>query len=80
LAATACAGSTPFAKAPQLAAPDRELTRDCADPTVLPDRELTQAEVERYWGEDRFRLAVCRDRNRGLLRFFTFRDDGLRKK
>lgn len=78
LVATACAGSTPFAKAPQLEPVAPELAADCDDPTKLPDRELTQAEAERYWRQDRYRLAVCRDRHRATLRFFELRDDGLR--
>jgi hypothetical protein len=77
---TACAGSTPFVKAPELAVVDPNLAKDCDGPTIIPDRELTQAEAERYWAQDRFRLVVCRDRHRETLRFFTFRDNGLTKK
>jgi hypothetical protein len=77
LAVTACAGSTPSIEPPKLAAVDRELAKDCDNPTILPDRELTQAEAERYWAQDRFKLVVCRDRHRETIRFFTFRDNGI---
>lgn len=37
-----------------------ELIRlQCADPVTLPDRGLTQREVERFWGVDRTNLAKC---------------------
>lgn len=80
LALTGCAGLTDFFKAkqaPRLDPPPKALQSRCQDPVLLPERELTQQEVEAYWGRDRANLIVCTDRHSGLLRFFTVRDAGI---
>jgi hypothetical protein len=60
-----------------LAAVDPALAADCDAPVALPDRELTQAEAEKYWRKDRAALRVCVDRHHETIRFFTFRDNGI---
>ncbi len=34
----------------------------CAQPTPLPDKALSGADIVKYWGPDRVALAVCRER------------------
>jgi|GEM_PF-196349 len=54
---TACAASTEGKLAPP-----PSLTVACPAPVALPDRALTQAEVELSWGRDRSALRDCGDR------------------
>jgi hypothetical protein len=64
LALTACLGST---GADVLRpAPPPSLTAPCPHPVRLPERELTQAEVERFWGRDRSALRACGGQVEGL--------------
>lgn len=39
----------------------------CATPALLPDRDLTQAEVAAGWGHDRAALRACEARRRSLV-------------
>ena len=64
LALTACAGS-PGVSVPR-PGPPPSLTAPCAAPVALPDRGLTQAEVETLWGRDRSALRECGGKLRGL--------------
>jgi len=48
-----CKGSTGSVK------PETSMLRSCALPASLPDRDLTQAEVERFWIRDRQNLINC---------------------
>lgn len=60
---TACddwRGSSP------IAAPPPSLTAPCPAPVTLPDRGLTQAEVEVAWGRDRRALRACAGQVDGL--------------
>ncbi len=66
LALTACAGSIPSTDRLRLDPPEASLTQPCSAATRLPDRTLTQAEVEAFWIRDRQRLAQCRSRHGGL--------------
>ena len=59
----ACSGSTPVEVPP----PPAALVAPCAEPTRLPVRALTQAEVERLWGGDRGRLRDCAARHDALV-------------
>jgi hypothetical protein len=59
----ACNDLTRFVK-PNI---DATLLLPCDDPVFIPERDLTQEEVERYWGEDRSRLVACRDKHTGLV-------------
>jgi hypothetical protein len=56
LALTACAAST---KSGSSAKPELSVTQKCARPVLLPDRELTQADVEKLWVKDRKALVQC---------------------
>lgn len=66
LALTACAGSTPSIDGVQLDPPSEAVTRPCAGPMLLPDRELGQSEAETMWTRDRAALKTCRHRHRVL--------------
>lgn len=57
--------------------PDTTLTKECKDPVVLPNRALTQQEVEKYWLEDRKNLKLCKVEKNGLVEFYTYRDEEL---
>lgn len=62
LALTACAAS-PSVKAPS---PPPSLTAPCRAPVALPDRGLSQGEVETLWGRDRSALRECGAKVKGL--------------
>jgi hypothetical protein len=55
LALTACAGS----RAADVQPLPPSVAVPCHDPVALPQRGLTQAEVERLWGADRDALRDC---------------------
>lgn len=76
LAVTACAGSEGSGKttAPVFGSIPPKLKQACAKPGELPDRDLTQAEVESYWGKDRAALVNCGNGKRGLVKFVEDRD------
>lgn len=50
---TGCAGSKPSVEAPPSA------TLPCAAPVTLPDRALSDRDVEILWGRDRRALLDC---------------------
>ena len=62
LALTACAAS-PSVKAPP---PPPSLIAPCRAPVALPDRGLSQGEVETLWGRDRSALRECGAKVNGL--------------
>jgi hypothetical protein len=64
LVLTACGGSTAGSHA-RVAVPP-SLTVPCRLPAGLPDRPLTQAEVEIHWGQDRDALRRCAGQLAGL--------------
>lgn len=64
LALTACGGSTGVSVT--LPLPPPSLVAACAMPVALPERALTQAETEIYWGRDRGALRACGGQVRGL--------------
>jgi len=64
LALTACAASTGVK--PRISPPPSLLV-PCDKPVHLPERALTQAEVETLWGRDRAALRRCGARHRGLV-------------
>jgi hypothetical protein len=47
--------------------PPPSLTAPVPGPVALPARDLTQAEVERFWRADRARLLDARDKHKGLV-------------
>jgi len=66
LALAACSGSTPSVEDLNLQRPAASLTQECPRPVSLPERVLTQAEVEDYWLVDRRNLLNCRSRHAAL--------------
>lgn len=46
--------------------PPASLTVPCAGPVALPERALTDAEIEVMWGRDRSALRACGSRLAGL--------------
>lgn len=63
----ACAASTPSSEQLRLDPPPASTTIPCQNATRLPDRELTQREVEDFWIRDRQRLAECHSRHGALV-------------
>jgi len=64
LVLTACAAST---VAILTIGPPPSLLALCAIPMNLPERALTRAEVEAFWGRDRTALRWCQGRYRVLV-------------
>ena len=46
--------------------PPASMTTPCAGPVALPERALTDAEVEVLWGRDRTALRACGERHAAL--------------
>ena len=59
---TACGGSTPV----EPIAPPPSLTAPCPRPVGLPERAMTQVQVETAWGRDRSALRACGEQLDGL--------------
>lgn len=74
LVLTACEGSIRSSKAPIIASPGDNLIRPCQRPVSLPDRALTQEEVESYWIRDRANLIACGKQLQSLSEFIKKRD------
>ena len=70
----ACAGSKQSTEPPQLDAAPEALTKPCERPVTLPDRALTQAEVERLWITDRARLVECGMSKQAVVDYYANRD------
>lgn len=62
---TACGGSTVVEDVS--VPPPASLTARCANPVVLPDRALSDRDVEVLWGRDRSALRACGSRHAGLV-------------
>ena len=60
---SACATSSASIKSANV--PPSLLT-PCAQGALLPERDLTRGETERYWLQDRLALRECRTRHGGL--------------
>ena len=73
LALTGCGGST----AVNVVAPPvpPSLVAPCATPVTLPERALTQAEVETLWGRDRSALRRCGGQVQGLAGWIAARSE-----
>jgi hypothetical protein len=56
---TACGGSTKLDKPGLQAAIDSKLLEKCSRPVKLPNRDLTQLDIERFWAKDRAELIKC---------------------
>lgn len=77
LGLTACVGSTGSTKVLLTNAP-AELLRDCKLPIRLPEKELTQADVEKLWGTDRASLVKCYKKHKKTIDYYLSRDAKLR--
>lgn len=62
---------------PRLDSPAAQLLADCQLPTNLPPGEMTQRDIERYWGLDRKHQLECAKRHAALRDFILDRDAGL---
>lgn len=65
---------------PRLDPPAAQLLLDCKLPTNLPPGEMTQRDIERYWGLDRKHQLECAKRHGALRDYIVDRDGNLRKK
>lgn len=70
----ACADSIRSTEPPQLDAAPPALTQPCPRPVTLPDRALTQAEVEAFWLRDRQRLVECGLTKQAVVDYYSNRD------
>ncbi|QIG69461.1 hypothetical protein EVB79_091 [Rhizobium phage RHph_N3_13] len=57
-----------IAKNPPKNVIDSKIKEYCNLPVLLPERELTQAEVEAYWGVDRIDLKLCYEKHKALVK------------
>lgn len=71
---TACGESIGSVEPPTLMEPPSEFTQPCSRPVKLPERPLTQLEVETNWIEDRGRLISCAERHEAIVAFYEDRD------
>lgn len=71
----ACSESIGFVEPPMLAGPPLEFSQQCSRPVDLPNRELTQSDVETYWITDRSELISCGERHQAIVDFYRDRDD-----
>ncbi len=71
---TACSESIGSVEPPRLDPPPSGLIEACQRPIVLPDRELTQGEVEFFWINDRERLIRCGYKLQQLIEYYADRD------
>ena len=74
-ALTACAPSTGSDSPPRIDPVDLTLTRPCERPTRLPNRDLSENEVVRFWGSDRKSLLDCANRHKAHVEAIRIRDD-----
>lgn len=65
---------------PRLDPPSAQLLADCKLPSSLPPGEMTQRDIERYWGLDRKHQIECAKRHAALRDFIIDRDGGLTRK
>lgn len=58
----ACAASTPSGEI-EVGPVQQAAAEPCAGPVILPDRALSDAELEVFWRRDRIRLVNCREKH-----------------
>ena len=81
LALSGCATNTiAVADRPRIDSPAPAAMQKCALPVNLPAGEMTQRDVERYWGLDRKNQIACAKRHGILADFINDRDGGLTEK
>lgn len=69
-----CEGLTNSIDGLPLDGPPVSLTEQCDRPVTLPDRTLTQVDVEQFWIQDRSNLITCGDRHSAVIDFYSSRD------
>ena len=74
LVLTACEDSIGQSKPPVIAGPGETLTEPCKPPIELPNRALTQVEVETLWRQDRANLIACGKQLQTLVEIIRERD------
>lgn len=76
---TGCLGSTGSSKIDKgiLTQPDVVLVAECQGPVTIPDKELTQEEVEYYWSQDRKLLVVCKRKHGAVVKYYKKRDEAI---
>lgn len=62
-----CGVSAPVRPLP----PPPSLVEPCAAPVALPERDVTQGEVETWWGRDRSALRACGEKHAALAAYVT---------
>lgn len=67
LAGSACSSTRSVADRPELARIPATLKERCAEPVIVPARDLGSGEVARLWGADRSALGECRRRHGALV-------------
>lgn len=73
-----CGGTTFYnSNHPRLDPPDQAALRACDLPTNLPKGEMTQAQIEKYWGLDRKHQIECAKRHGILSDYIIERDSAL---
>lgn len=70
----ACGDSIRSTEPPQLDPVPEALAAACPRPVVLPDRSLSQAEVEAFWLRDRQRLVECGLTKQAVVDYYKNRD------
>lgn len=73
----ACGASIQSSEPPTLNPAPAQLTRSCPRPVDLPDRPLSQLEVEELWIRDRQALINCGLSKDALARYYAERDADL---
>lgn len=51
----------------------------CINPVQLPNKELSQIEVEKYWSQDRVHLILCKKSRKIIEDYYRKRDTELSK-
>lgn len=71
----ACGDSIQSSSEPPVLTPaPTRLTLPCSGPVILPERELTQSQVEELWLRDRSALVECGLSKEALVEFYHNRD------
>lgn len=66
---TACGGLTSGSVVQVAFPPPPSLTAPCATPVVLPERALSDRDIEIFWGRDRSALRACGSAHDGLVKW-----------
>ena len=74
---TACDDSIGSVRPPDFAKIPTVFAKDCKKPQELPDRGLTQLDVETNWALDRKNLLDCGDLHKQTIEWLQQRDKGI---